>query len=144
MPRCPPGGSEVMVARRPPSATARIAVAAPPGAALAAAATSAAPGDRADLFWPLPVVIVDHVARPEPGHPLPVGRACRRDDLSAAQRGQDDQQAAGDPAGPVDQDLLAGPDAERVAENLLGGERGHREGGGGLPAGARRLRGEEP
>ena len=33
------GGSEVMVASRPPSATARIAVAAPPGAVLAAAAT---------------------------------------------------------------------------------------------------------
>ena len=39
MPRCWLGGSEVMVARRPPSATARIALAAPPGAALAAAAT---------------------------------------------------------------------------------------------------------
>ena len=39
MPRCSPGGSEVMVASRPPSATASIALAAPPGAALAAAST---------------------------------------------------------------------------------------------------------
>ena len=39
MPRCWLGGSEVMVASRPPSATASSALAAPAGAALAAAAT---------------------------------------------------------------------------------------------------------
>jgi hypothetical protein len=37
MPRCWPGGSEVVVASRPPSATAWMASSAPPGAALAAA-----------------------------------------------------------------------------------------------------------
>ena len=46
---------------------------------------------------------------------------------------------AGDPAGPVDEELLAGADVERIAEDLLGGERGHREGGRGLPAGTPRF-----
>ncbi len=69
MPRCWLGASEVMVARRPPSVTARMALAAPPGAALAAAAPRA-PGDRADLFGPFVVVVVDDLARPQRADPL--------------------------------------------------------------------------
>jgi hypothetical protein len=84
------------------------------------------------------------MARPERGYPLLAGWACRRDDLGAAQRGQGDEQSAGDPAGSVDEELLTGADVERVAENLLGGECGHREGGRGLPAGTLRFSGEQP
>ena len=89
-------------------------------------------------------MVVDDVARPERGYPLPAGWACRRDDMDAAHRGQGDQQPAGDPAGSVDEELLTGAHVERVAENLPGGERGHREGSRGLPAGTRRFPGEQP
>ena len=134
-----------MVASRPPSATASIALEAPPGAAFAAASTPrfAVVIARA-CAGQSRVVVVDHVARPERGYPLPAGRARRRDDPGAAQRGQGDEQPAGDPAGPVDEELLAGADVERIAEDLLGGERGHREGGRGLPAGTPRFPGEQP
>ena len=83
------------------------------------------------------------MARPQRCHPLLACRACCRDDLGAAQHGEGDQQAAGDSAGSVDQQLLTGVDVER-AEDLSGGERGDREGGRGLPAGTGRLAGEQP
>ena len=78
------------------------------------------------------------------GYPLLACGACRRDDLSAAQRAEGDQQAAGDSAGAVDQQLLTGADVQRVADNLFGGECGYREGGCYLPAGTGRLAGEQP
>src|SRR5215472_9627534 len=101
-------------------------------------------GDRSNLRGPILVVVVDDVARPQRADPLPARRACRRDDLAAAQHGEANQHAAGDPAGSVDQELLTGVDAERFAENLFGGERRYREGGRGLPAGGGRLGGEQP
>jgi hypothetical protein len=82
--------------------------------------------------------------RPQRAYPLPACGACRRDDLGAAQRAEGDQQAAGDSAGSVDQELLTGADVQRVAENLFGGERGYREGGRYLPAGTGRFAGEQP
>ena len=81
---------------------------------------------------------------PSAAYPLLACGACRRDDLGAAQRAEGDQQAAGDSAGSVDQELLTGVDVQRVAENLFGGERGYREGGRYLPAGTGRLAGEQP
>jgi hypothetical protein len=44
----------------------------------------------------------------------------------------------------MDQQLLTGLDVERLAENLLGGERGYREGGRRLPASSGRLVGQQP
>jgi len=99
---------------------------------------------RADLFGPFLIVVVDDLARPQRAYPLLACRACRRDDLGAAQRAEGDQQAAGDSAGSVDQELLTGADVQRVAENLFGGERGYREGGRYLPAGTGRFAGEQP
>jgi hypothetical protein len=81
---------------------------------------------------------------PQRAYPLPACGACRRDDLGAAQRAEGDQQAAGDSAGSVDQELLTGADVQCVAENLFGGERGYRESGRYLPAGTGRLAGEQP
>ena len=73
---------------------------------------SAASRDRADLFGPILVVVVDDVARPQRAYPLLACGACRRDDLGAAQRAEGDQQAAGDSAGSVDQELLTGADVQ--------------------------------
>jgi hypothetical protein len=68
-----------------------------------------------------------------------------RADVDAGDRdGQSDEQSAGDSAGSVDQEELTGADVEPVAEHLLGGERGHREGSRGLAAGTRRFPGEQP
>ena len=71
MPRCSPGGSEVMVARRPPSATALIALRGATGCRVGRGSHSAASRDRADLFGPILVVVVDDVVRPQRAYPLP-------------------------------------------------------------------------
>ena len=65
---------------------------------------------RADLFGPFFIVVVDDLARPQRAYPLLACGAGRRDDLGAAQRAKGDQQAAGDSAGTVDQELLIGAD----------------------------------
>jgi hypothetical protein len=64
------GGSEVMIASRPPSATASIALAGAAGYRSDRGVHPAVRGDRTDLCGPILVVVVDHVARPEFGHPL--------------------------------------------------------------------------
>jgi hypothetical protein len=123
MPRCGPGGSEVMVARRSPSRDGADRGGAASRSGVGGSSQAVAPGDRAYLVWPVRVVVVDDLMRPERAAPLLAGVSCRRDDLGAAQHGQGDHQAARDSAGSVDQDLLARADRERFRKDLLGGQR---------------------
>ena len=142
MPRCWLGGSGVMVASPP--------VGDRPDRAGGAAACrvdhgghSLASRYRADLFGPFLIVVVDDLVRPKRADTPLAYRTCRRDDLGASQRAERDQQAAGDSAGSMDQEMITGANVQRVAENLFGGERGYREGGRYLPAGVVRLVGEQ-
>ena len=143
MPRCWLGGSEVMVASRPPSATASSAG----GAGRCCVGRRGHPVafcQRADLAGPVVVVVVDDLARPQRGHPLLAGRACRSDDLGAAQHGEGDQQAAGESGGAMDQELLTGVDVQCLAQNLPGRQSQYREGGRSAPAGTVWLAGSQP
>src|SRR5215472_10999469 len=110
MPRCWLGASGVMVASRPPSAHRPDRAGRTVACRVDCGGHSAASRYRADLFGPFLIVVVDDLARPQRAYPLLTCRACRRDDLGAAQRAEGDQQAAGDSAGSVDQELLTGAD----------------------------------
>jgi hypothetical protein len=73
MPRVGTGGSGVMVASRPQSASAVIAAAAPPGTALGTA--SAALPQRLCVLWPHRIVVVHYFAGAIPADSVSTERA---------------------------------------------------------------------
>src|ERR671931_2481897 len=119
-PRSSGGGSPVIVARRPPSATAFNVVAACPGAALTA--LGAAAGDLANERRPV-AVVVEHLRCAVVADVLGLLRARGRDHAGAPSRGELDEQATGDSAGSVDDDPAAALDPESLVECLSRSER---------------------
>ena len=89
----------------------------------------AASGQRAHLLGPVRLVVVEHGAGPHRRYPAGAVRARRGDDRRPAVRGQLNEHASGDAAGAVHQHRLPGPDLQRGADGLVGGERRDRQRG---------------
>ncbi len=68
-------------------------------------------------------MVVDDGARAVAADPLDAARSAHGDHFGAAQGGQLHNQAAGDPAGAVDQQRFASLDAQRLGQDFLGGQR---------------------
>src|SRR5213595_2420973 len=120
-PRSSGGGSPVIVARRPPSATAFNVVAACPGAALTA--LGAPPSVISRTSAGRVAVVVEYLRGAVVADALGLLRARGRDHAGAASRGELDEQATRDSAGSVDDDPAAALDPESLVECLSRGER---------------------
>ena len=130
IPRSAAGGSEVIVARRPPSLTAMIASAALAGAAFTArSAPRPAVGQPPHLAGPVRRPAVDDVRPPGGAEPSRGDRSRGGYQLGPPARGQLHEQHAGDAAGPVDQQQgRAWFGAKPVAQRLVRGETRHGQG----------------
>src|SRR5207253_4941529 len=131
MPRSSPGGSPVIVARRPPSATAFNVVAACPRAALTALGAPSPVISRTSTGQS--PVIVEHLRRAVVADALGLLRARGREHAGAPSRGELDDQATRDSAGSVHDDPAAALDPESLVERLSRSERRNGKRSAGFP-----------
>ena len=130
----------MIVARRPSRATACNAVAAPPRTAFTAARDAASAWRCvSDAGRPVGIVVVEDETRAVAADARRTRGACGRDDCRSSRGRELNDKSAGHSAGAVHEDPLACRDRCGLLERLVGGERGHREGGGRLPRDDRRL-----
>ena len=132
MPRVDAGGSGVMVASRPPSASAVIAAAAPPGAALATASMEPLANALACCGHSR-IAVVDYLAGAIRADSVGAAGAGGGEHIDPAQGGQLDNEPAGDSTRAIDEQRFSTVKGQRLADHLLGGQRRHRKDRCGLP-----------